>query len=235
MIQLKKTDRPDLGLLLLKEKKIQQAENKNDIETINILIWYNNHMENFEAYRSTVKKNYDQIKEIDSDTAKQYLEEEKAKPEYDDARNEKIQNFKEQEKKPVETRENIEDLKIELSRAISKYYKNGDLNTLQIFRRKHGPQAPIELGEHSRNDLKHIISGRMSMVLREIDVEKNIHVLQLFKDTGALLEEDVEKGIGAAFETLKLRDVHHGEDNLNAEIIEDKVKNLRKKMEEMFA
>jgi hypothetical protein len=191
-------------------------------------------MENFESYRSTIKKTYDQIKEIDSDTAKQYLEAEQATPEYNEAKNEKIQNFKEQEKKPVETRENIEDLKIELSRAISKYYKNGVLNDLQIFRRKHGPQAPIELGQHSRNDLKHIISGRMSMVLREIEMEKNIHVLQLFKDSGAFSEEDVEKGIEEALDTLKLRDVHHGEDNLNSEIIEHKVEKLREKIKEMF-
>ena len=171
---------------------------------------------------------------MNPDVAKEYLQKEKKKPEYKKAQEEKNQAFMDQEKKPKETRENIEDLRTELSVAIDKYCNNGVLDYLQNFFHKHGTQTPIELEQPSRSKLKDIVSKGMSMVLQEKETKGYIQLLQLLKDVGAFSKEDIEESLEGSLKTLKLRDYFHGENNIPPEIIEAKVEDLRKTLANLF-
>jgi predicted RNase H-like nuclease (RuvC/YqgF family) len=188
-------------------------------------------MENFREYRDDIKNTYDQIKEFDSEMAKEYLDKKQKTPEYKAARESKIEDFK---SKPKESRENIEELRRELSTAISKYQQNGLTVYLSKFLSSHGPQEAIELNGHVMRDVREIVSGELSLILREDQPEKAMSIVSLFKKVGAFREEYIEDYLEKALSTLGIRDREHGEDNLNPDTIHPKVQGLRKKLEELF-
>lgn len=185
-------------------------------------------MEHFEHYRSKVKETYDQIKDFDSEKAKEYLEKEQQKDEYKEARDEKIKAHQ------SETRENLQELKEELEIAIKKYYDNGLFSYLEKFLRTHGPQNSISLDDVSQRKVNILAAKSIAKLFRENESEEALYLLTLLKNTGVFGEDDIEESIKGALSTLSFRDRDHGESNLETENAEEKMEIVRERIQALF-
>ncbi len=188
-------------------------------------------MENYKDYRQKIKETYANLKGIDPEMAKSYIEQSQDKLEYQEARDAKIEN---REKITPDPRENIEELKLELSYAIQQYDQNGMLEYVQRFTRDHGPQEYIVLDSQSKKILTQRLSGSIRTLLRDPNstLGQPMVALSLFKDAGVFDMNTFEEILPEAFASLKIRDRAHGENSMKD--IDQKVEIVRKQIGELF-